>query len=144
MSGKPLWIVVLLSLVCHTTTPLFAGQGPPALTEDPQPIRYIEQKPEEGSPQDIMLKIFFLREEGKSEEAAKYLSADLPNWLRESLLKKHFSEENPLKMETLRYQLKKGRWDDKWLVDLSYNLADGTYRSGDRYPVWEGNQWKIK
>ena len=142
MKPKLLSIAVLFLITYNGVTPLQAQQDTPALTEDSKAIKYIETKPKQGSPQDVMLNIFFLREAGKSTEAAKHLSADLPDWLREAILKRESSKGNPVKIETITYQLRK--WNDKWLINLSYNLSDGTYKSESRYPVWEEKQWKIK
>ncbi len=111
----------------------------PELTPDEAPIKYVNQPPEEGTPQAAMLNVVLFREEGRTEEAAKFISKECPDWLREAMLK----PDGPMKKETLSYQLREYT-PEKALVSVDYNTENGTFKGWTRSVIQEDGKWVVR
>ena len=111
----------------------------PELTPDEAPIMYVDQPPEEGTPQAAMLNLVLLREEGRTDEAAKFISNECPDWLREAMLK----SDGPMRKETLSYQLREYT-AEKALVSVDYNLENGTFKGWTRSVIQEDGKWVVR
>ena len=111
----------------------------PERTPDEVPIRYVNQPPQEGTPQAAMLNLVLFREEGRTEEAAKFISKECPDWLREGMLK----TDGPMKKETLSYQLREYT-PEKALVSVDYNTETGTFKGWTRSVIQEDGKWVVR
>ncbi len=128
--------VVLLLAVAFSSQ---MASPQPELTPDEAPIKYVHQRPEEGTPQAAMLNLVLFREEGRTEEAAKLISKECPDWLREGMLK----PDGPMKKETLSYQLREYT-PEKALVSVDYNTKNGTFKGWTRTVIQEDGKWAVR
>ena len=139
MVKRPAAFSLALVLLFAGAVSTQAASPRPELTPDEAPIKYVTQPPQAGTPQAAMLYLVLFREEGRTEEAAKLISKECPDWLREGMLK----PDGPMKKETLSYQLREYT-PEKALVSVDYNTASGTFKGWTRSVIREGGKWVVR
>jgi len=116
-------------------------QAEPTPTE--APINYLDKAPQPGTPQAAMVNLVLLRESGRTDEAAKLISKECPDWLREGMLKSDKAEYGPMKMHTLAYHLREYT-AEKALVNVNYNTENGSFKDWTRKVIREDGKWVVR
>jgi len=110
---------------------------------DKEEILYTKKKPVKNSPSEAYINLLLLTESGKIKEAEKLISKKVPDWLKKSFLTQNSKEYGPIKMETLRYQLREIN-ENECRVGFSLNRKDKVYTSGSRLVIIEDGKWVVK
>ena len=138
MTTRAAWIttVLLLSSGVVSATEPAVEHG---LKPDAKPILYTDRVPTEGTPQFAMVNLVLLREQGRQDEAASWISKTCPDWLRDGMLQ----ADGPMNQATLSYQLREFT-PTKALVSVDYNTESGTFKGWTRSVIRENGKWVVR
>ena len=116
---------------------------PPPDDPDPEPIRYIDEPPTEGTAEYQLVELIKAREKGDRETALSMVSDTVSSdFIRESLIR---SMENgsPVKLDSLTYQALEVS-HTQVDIEVVYYVMNGSLYRGKHRMVLEDGQWKAK
>lgn len=109
---------------------------------DKKPRLYIDNTPEEGSPEDIVIKLVLLREAGKQTEAMMLLSDECNDeWRRNNITSQSKTGVN-IKLNSLTYQATEYTYDSASLT-IKYYLENGSLLTWGHKVIREDGTWRV-